>query len=128
MEGRTPFLDREVAAFADGLPDGFKVRGRHGKRILRRWLERHAPAAEPWAKKQGFTVPVADWIAPRARELAPRVAAARAVREVCVPGAVEAAFADQRQAGRWWPLLFLALWSAIHIDGATPAEAAESLF
>ncbi len=98
MEGRTPFLDREVAALADALPDGLKVRGRHGKWILRRWLERRAPAAEPWARKQGFTVPVADWIAPRATELAPRVAAARAVREVCTAGAVEAAFADPRPA------------------------------
>ena len=26
----------------------------------------HCPAAEPWAKKKGFTVPVASWIAPRA--------------------------------------------------------------
>jgi asparagine synthase (glutamine-hydrolysing) len=62
LEGRTPFLDREVAAFAFPLPDRMKVRGRHGKWILRKWLERHCPAAEPGARKKGFTVPVADWI------------------------------------------------------------------
>src|SRR5207237_1668892 len=69
LEGRTPFLDREVAAFAAAVPDGLKVRGRHGKWILRKWLERHCPAAEPWARKKGFTVPVAEWIAPRAADL-----------------------------------------------------------
>jgi asparagine synthetase B (glutamine-hydrolysing) len=53
LEGRTPFLDREVAAFAFPLPDRFKVRGRHGKWILRKWLERCCPAAEPWAKSRG---------------------------------------------------------------------------
>ena len=46
---------------------GLAVRGRHGKWILRKWLERHCPAAEPWARKKGFTVPVEAWIAPRAR-------------------------------------------------------------
>src|SRR5690606_4715494 len=67
LEGRTPFLDAEVAAFALALPDRFKVRGRWGKWLLRKWLERACPAAEPWARKQGFTVPVDAWIAPKAR-------------------------------------------------------------
>src|SRR5690606_13499805 len=74
LEGRTPFLDREVAAFAWSLPDRLKVRGRYGKWILRKWLEAVCPAAAPWAKKQGFTVPVDAWIAPRAAEIAQRVA------------------------------------------------------
>ena len=64
LEGRTPFLDREVADFAFALPDRMKVRGKHGKWLLRKWLERHCPAAEPWARKKGFTVPVAGFIAP----------------------------------------------------------------
>ncbi|MEO6340611.1 MAG: asparagine synthase-related protein, partial [Caulobacteraceae bacterium] len=46
LEGRTPFLDREVAAFAFPLPDRMKVRGRYGKWLLRKWLERTCPAAE----------------------------------------------------------------------------------
>ena len=72
LEGRTPFLDREVAAFAFNLPDRMKVRGRYGKWLLRKWLERACPAADPWARKKGFTVPVADWIAPRAADLGAR--------------------------------------------------------
>src|SRR5690606_35860747 len=69
LEGRTPFLDSEVARFAFHLPDNLKTRGKFGKYILRAWLEKNCPAAEPWAKKKGFTVPVASWIAPRAAEL-----------------------------------------------------------
>ncbi|MFM8377352.1 MAG: asparagine synthase-related protein, partial [Phenylobacterium sp.] len=71
LEGRTPFLDPEVADFAFTLPDRFKVRGRFGKYLLRAWLARHCPAAAPWARKQGFTVPVDAWIAPRAADIVP---------------------------------------------------------
>jgi len=127
LEGRTPFLDREVAAFAFNLPDRMKVRGKYGKYILRKWLERHCPAAEPWAKKKGFTVPVASWIAPRAGDLGPRIAATKAVAEVCDVDAVRAVFTDEKQAHNRWPLLFFALWSLIHIEGAEPAAALTSL-
>ncbi len=123
LEGRTPFLDREVAAFAWSLPDRMKVRGGYGKWLLRRWLERACPAARPWAKKQGFTVPVAGWIAPRAKDLGPRVAACEGIAAVCDVDAVRAAFADPSAGEHWWPLLFYALWWSIHVGGASPQEA-----
>lgn len=124
LEGRTPFLDPEVADFAFPLPDRFKVRGRYGKWLMRRWLEQACPAAEPWARKQGFTVPVEAWIAPRAADIAGRVAQVGAVRRVRSPEAVRAAFAEGGQ-GRW-PLLFFAVWSLIHLEGASPQDALEA--
>ena len=127
LEGRTPFLDREVAAFAWSLPDRFKVRGRYGKWILRKWLERACPAADPWARKQGFTVPVASWIAPRAADLGPRIAAVQGVAEVCDVDVVRAVFADPTQGKHWWPLMFYALWWTIHVGGATAEEASEAI-
>ena len=127
LEGRTPFLDPEVAEFALALPDRLKVRGRHGKWLLRRWLSRACPAADAFSRKQGFTVPVQAWIAPRARALGARVAAVEGVRALCEAGAVEAAFTDDAQAGSRWPLVFYALWWTIHVGGASRAEAAEAV-
>ncbi|HYG25402.1 MAG TPA: asparagine synthase-related protein, partial [Caulobacteraceae bacterium] len=127
LEGRTPFLDPQLAAFAFNLPDRMKVRGRYGKWLLRKWLERACPAADPWGKKKGFTVPVTDWIAPRAGDLGPRIAELRAVREVCNTDAVRAVFTDDAQAKNRWPLLFFGLWSLIHLEGAEPAGALRSL-
>ncbi len=115
LEGRTPFLDREVAAFAFSLPDALKVRGRAGKWILRRWLERHCPAAEPWSKKQGFTVPVAAWIAPRAADLARTLPDHQGIAQACDTEAVRAAFTDEALAQHRWPLLFYAVWWSIHV-------------
>ncbi len=127
LEGRTPFLDREVAAFAFNLPDRMKVRGRYGKWLLRKWLERHLPVADPWAKKKGFTVPVAAWIAPRARDLAPALAAHEGLAQVCDMDAVRAVFEhDDKPAGRW-PLLFYAVWWNIHVAGMERKEALHAL-
>ena len=128
LEGRTPFLDPEVADFALQLPDHLKVCGRHGKWLLRRWLQRACPAADAFGRKKGFTVPVEAWIAPRARVLGPRITRIEGVRELCRPGAVEAAFSDPGQSSSRWPLLFYALWWAIHIGGASREEAAVAIF
>ncbi|HEV2530763.1 asparagine synthase (glutamine-hydrolyzing) [Phenylobacterium sp.] len=125
LEGRTPFLDPEVARFAFPLPDRFKLRGRYGKWILRKWLEAHCPAAEPWARKQGFTVPVEAWIAPRAKAIGDRIAGLEAVRRVKSAEEVQAVFAKEDAAGRW-PLLFFAVWSLIHLEGASPKAALEA--
>ena len=127
LEGRTPFLDREVTAFAFALPDRMKVRGRYGKWILRKWLERHCPAAEPWARKKGFTVPVASFIAPRAAHLARTIPLNEGVREVCDVDAVGAVFTDPAQAHNRWPLMFYALWWSIHVGGMERGEALAQL-
>jgi asparagine synthase (glutamine-hydrolysing) len=119
-EGRTPFLDPEVAAFAFRLPDDLKIRHGLGKYLLRRWLEQNLPMATPFARKRGFTVPVAKWIARRAGEIGPLVAASEGVRELCEPGAVRRVFAraSEKRAGRAaWGLLFYALWHRWHVEG-----------
>ena len=121
LEGRTPFLDPEVAAFAWTLPDRAKVRGGYGKWLLRQWLERACPAASPWAKKQGFTVPVDAWIAPRAADIAARIGKVGAVRRIL--GETAAVRMRDGGAGQRWPLLFFAVWALIHLEGAEPKAA-----
>jgi asparagine synthase (glutamine-hydrolysing) len=119
LEGRTPFVDVRFAEFAFALPDRLKVQGRLGKWILRRWLADALPAAEPFADKQGFTVPVGDWMAGQATRLAPLVAGQPGIAEICLPGRVDVLFArlDKRRIFAAWTLLFYALWHSAHILG-----------
>jgi len=121
IEGRVPFLDPVVADFAFRLPDRFKVRNGLGKWLLRLWLERALPASRPFAKKRGFTVPVAEWIAARP-EIGPLVAHQPGIAEICRPEAVERLFraCDRRTGFACWTLLFTALWHQRHILGHRP--------
>jgi asparagine synthase (glutamine-hydrolysing) len=125
VEGRTPLLDAGVTAAAFRLPDGLKVREGMGKWLLRQWLARNCPAAKPFAKKQGFTVPVGAWIAGVGGCLGPLVAAQPGVAEIAEPGRVTALFrnagAGRHEGFAAWSLLFYALWHRTHVLGLPPA-------
>lgn len=123
VEGRVPFLDPAVAAFAYRLPDALKTHKGLGKWILRRWLETGLPESRPFSPKRGFTVPVGDWMKGRGRTLGPLVARQLGVAEACRPEAVEGLFTagHKRHAKAAWTLLFYALWHRRHVMGLPPA-------
>jgi asparagine synthase (glutamine-hydrolysing) len=124
VEGRTPFLDPGVAAAAFRLPDSLKLRGRIGKYLLRKWLERYLPQARPFSHKRGFTVPVSEWIRGRGDRLGPLVAGQPGIAEIAEAPKVEALFrtiAEPRHGFAAWLLLFYALWHRRHILGLRPA-------
>lgn len=122
LEGRTPFLDPEMAKFAFTLPDDLKLRDDKGKYLLRRWVDQRVPEVKPFAPKRGFTVPVAEWIGRRGAELGDLVARQPAIEEIAIPGAVRAMFANPvgRRGFGCWSLLFYALWHRRHIEGKRP--------
>jgi asparagine synthase (glutamine-hydrolysing) len=62
LEARAPFLDHRVVEFAWTLPLADKVAGTKGKRALRRLLARHVPPALTERPKQGFGVPIGEWL------------------------------------------------------------------
>jgi asparagine synthase (glutamine-hydrolysing) len=126
VEGRTPFLDPAVADVAMRLPNNLKIRSGLGKYLLRKWLEQKLPEADPFAKKRGFTVPVAEWIGRQAKQAGELVAAQDAIDEIAEPDKVRALFnslegSPARHAGQAaWRLLFYALWHRANIQGKAP--------
>ncbi|MGB0671650.1 MAG: asparagine synthase (glutamine-hydrolyzing) [Rhodospirillales bacterium] len=120
VEGRVPFIDPQFARFAYSLPDNFKLRDDKGKWLLRKWLSSALPAADAFADKQGFTVPVGTWIGGRGTELGPLVAENAGVQALCKADSVISLFkkAGDNKAGKAaWTLLFFALWHRRHIEG-----------
>src|SRR5690606_9754451 len=61
IEGRMPFLDRDLIAFVSALPDHFKLGPRYGKQILRDVMRPILPQEVLTRKKIGFQVPTAAW-------------------------------------------------------------------
>ena len=68
LEGRSPFLDHELMAWAARLPERYKVRGRRGKYLLRKTFRDQLPASVLQHRKQGFGIPVAAWLRGPLRE------------------------------------------------------------
>ncbi len=91
--------------------------------MLREWLARHLPEAQPFSRKRGFTVPVGEWIARKGKVLGPLVAAEAGVEQICHPKAVQQLFASAGKHAHLaaWVLLFYALWHRRHILGLDPA-------
>lgn len=63
LELRSPMLDPEFVALSFFLPASEKLSRAHGgKAILKRAMEPYLPNQLLYRKKQGFTVPVAQWL------------------------------------------------------------------
>ncbi len=61
LEGRSPFLDHELVAWAARLPQNMKVRRQTGKYLLRRAYADLLPPEILRRGKQGFGIPLGAW-------------------------------------------------------------------
>lgn len=62
LEVRCPLLDRHVVEAAWALPEHHKIRDGKGKWVLREIISKHVPHASMQRPKQGFGVPMGDWL------------------------------------------------------------------
>lgn len=101
LETRAPFLDVDVMELAFSMPGRLKMRGGERKRVLKRAVRDLAPASVLARPKEGFSIPMKNWLrrdlAPLMRELLSSDRVAR--RGWLRPEAVRARV-DAHQAGR----------------------------
>ena len=62
LETRVPFLDHRVVEYAWRLPLSMKIKDGQGKWLLRQLLYKHVPKELIERPKQGFAIPLADWL------------------------------------------------------------------
>ncbi len=62
LEIRSAFLDTDVVEYVNALPGSLKIRDGQTKYLLKRVAERYLPAEMVWREKEGFVMPVADWL------------------------------------------------------------------
>ena len=82
LEGRVPFLDPDVFAFAWRLPLGMKIRKGQGKWVLRQLLDKYVPRRLFERPKMGFGIPIESYLRGPLRDWAEALLSERRIREV----------------------------------------------
>jgi asparagine synthase (glutamine-hydrolysing) len=62
IESRVPFLDHKFVEFAASVPPHMKLRGKHGKYIMKKAVEDLLPHNIIYRKKMGFPTPITAWL------------------------------------------------------------------
>ena len=134
LEAREPLLDHQLLEFAATVPTSLKLKNGRSKHLLRRLLERHVPASIVNRPKQGFAVPVAEWLrGPLAGMVDDLLQDGRLHdRGIFEPSAVARLWSEHRarrqdHGHRLWSLLMLELWFRQFIDGATSPSRSRTL-
>lgn len=68
LEMRSPFLDKDLAAFAFSLSPEQWLRPHGNKSILKQLAENYIPKSVIYRQKQGFAVPIGEWFRGQLKE------------------------------------------------------------
>src|SRR3954447_21781358 len=117
LEARCPLLDHRVVEFAWRMPLGQKLRDGKGKWLLRRVLERCVPSTMFDRPKQGFGIPVNEWLRGPLRDWADDLLAESRLRRdgIFRPGVVRRRWEQQRAGTHsngyaMWNVLMFQAW------------------
>ncbi len=129
VEARVPYLDHRLVEFAMSIPSGLKYRGGETKYILKRALKGVIPDRVLNREKQGFGVPINEWMLDRLGGFFEDSLFSSALtrRELFDYDFVKSIL-QQHRRGRvdfsffLWSLLNLSLWYDQWIEGSRPAS------
>ncbi len=132
LEARAPLLDHKVIEYAARIPASLKMRGAETKYIFKRAVEDLVPAEILDRPKQGFGVPLQQWINRQLRGRIRETLSEGRTRErgVIEPGYVHLLL-DEHERGRrdhstqLWALFMLELWQRTFMDNAGAKRHAE---
>ncbi|MCU7933667.1 MAG: asparagine synthase (glutamine-hydrolyzing) [Candidatus Thiodiazotropha sp. (ex Dulcina madagascariensis)] len=112
LETRLPLLDHKLVEFAWSLPLAMKIHGNQRKRLLRKLLYRHVPAALIERPKMGFGIPLADWLRGPLREWSETLLDEQRLREEGYfnPAMVQAYWNEHLSGQRNWSYY---LWNVL---------------
>jgi asparagine synthase (glutamine-hydrolysing) len=117
LEVRPPFLDHRVVQFAATLPENLKIRGGKLKYVLRELMKDRLPKSVVSRRKEGFDIPVHQWLRTVLKPLLldtlnePTVRATGIFSWPAIDGAIRDHLERRANLGyHLWGLLVLFLW------------------
>lgn len=81
LEARVPYLDVDLVELAFSMPAEFKVDGGETKALLKKVAARHLPQECVYRPKEGFSIPIKQWLTTTLRPLMEELLDMRTVRE-----------------------------------------------
>ncbi|MBX3444225.1 MAG: asparagine synthase (glutamine-hydrolyzing) [Planctomyces sp.] len=131
LESRAPLLDHRIAEFASKLPAAMLQQRGQGKVVLRQALERFVPRALFDRPKQGFGVPLGEWLRGPLRDWAEALLSRRRLADEGFwnPVAVQAAWGahlleECDASARLWPILMFQAWQERQQSAASRRQVA----
>lgn len=128
LEVRPPLVDHEFLELAATVPASLKIRSGEKKWIFKKLCEKTLPEEIVWRKKQGFEIPVDDWLRGPLRNIFEEIVLTPGARlhEYIRLSEIRSLYeAHQKKTGRHgnvlWSLLVLARW----MDTYLPASSAQ---
>jgi asparagine synthase (glutamine-hydrolysing) len=128
LETRAPLLDHKLIEFVSGVPASLKLAGSESKYLLKQAIKDVVPAEILNRPKQGFGVPIQDWIN---RQLRSRIRETLREPRTRQRGYVDSRYVDvllkEHENGRrdhsmaLWALLMLELWHRQFFDSLKTA-------
>ncbi len=115
LEVRAPLLDHKLMELAATMPASIKLRGRNGKYIFKKALQRILPESVLYRKKMGFAVPLASWFRTDLKDLTHSVLLNRSGSNVWNEAIVKRIWQEHQNGIRdrsteLWSLLMFRLW------------------
>jgi asparagine synthase (glutamine-hydrolysing) len=115
LEVRAPLLDHKLMELAATMPASIKLRGKNGKYILKKALERYLPESILYRSKMGFAVPIARWFRTDIKDLAHDVLTSSNSETLLNAATVKQLWSEHQSGLRdrsteLWTLLIFRLW------------------
>jgi asparagine synthase (glutamine-hydrolysing) len=81
LEARVPYLDKDLVELAFRVPEHLKVNGKSTKVILKEIAARRVPRHCVYRQKEGFSVPIKNWLGTQFRPLMDELLASSRIRD-----------------------------------------------
>jgi asparagine synthase (glutamine-hydrolysing) len=126
LEARMPLLDHQLVEFAASLPPDLKVRGLKRKYLLKQVASQWLPDEIINRRKQGFPIPISQWLRGEAREFCHDLLAPDAVSRhgYFDPAVVQSLLRDHDtgaadHGSTLWALISVELWHRLYLGEHT---------
>lgn len=119
LEARVPFLDHKLVEFSFNIPSQMKTKNNELKYLLKKSAKDIVPDELVYRKKQGFAVPIHEWLMNHYQEPSIVILKRFCTEEDIFEWSAIEEMMNKKQWAKIWHILNLALWWKLYIKNET---------